>query len=152
MTFRSSSSHTSSMGFKSADCTGQDISWRTCCSSFLLMYHGQSLLVCFRSLSGVRTYYDSATHGFNHYTMKTLPIDMIEYVPKNMNIYENVLIGILLRWGFLIWELIFIYCELFVLILVVSLCCFFFHYVSAKFHLWPSSGDLPRPRGPWRSG
>ena len=21
------------------------------------------------------------------------------------------------------------------------LCCFFFHYVSAKFHLWPSSGD-----------
>ena len=26
------------------------------------------------------------------------------------------------------------------------LCCLFFHYVSAKFHLWPSSGDLPRPR------
>ena len=26
------------------------------------------------------------------------------------------------------------------------LCCFFFHFVSAKFHLWPSSGDLPRPR------
>ena len=26
------------------------------------------------------------------------------------------------------------------------LCCFFFHYVSAKFHLWPSSCDLPRPR------
>ena len=26
------------------------------------------------------------------------------------------------------------------------LCCFFSHYVSAKFHLWPSSGDLPRPR------
>ena len=51
-----------------------------------------------------------------------------------------------MRWGFLIWELIFIYCGLFVLILVVFLCCFFFHYVSAKFHLWPSSGDLPRPR------
>ena len=29
---------------------------------------------------------------------------------------------------------------------VFFLCCFFFHYVSAKFHLWPSSGDLPRPR------
>ena len=29
------------------------------------------------------------------------------------------LIGIILRWGFLIWELIFIYCGLFVLILVV---------------------------------
>ena len=59
------------------------------------------------------------------------------------------LIGIILRWGFLIWELIFIYCGLFVLILVVFLgffCCFFFHYVSAKFYLWPSSGDLPRPR------
>ena len=28
----------------------------------------------------------------------------------------------------------------------VFFCCFFFHYVSAKFHLWPSSGDLPRPR------
>ena len=40
----------------------------------------------------------------------------------------------------------FIYCELFIPILVVCLCCFFFHYVSAKFHLWPSSGDLPRPR------
>ena len=26
------------------------------------------------------------------------------------------------------------------------LCLFFFHYVSAKFHLWPSSGDLSRPR------
>ena len=26
------------------------------------------------------------------------------------------------------------------------MCCFFFYYVSAKFHLWPSSGDLPRPR------
>ena len=26
------------------------------------------------------------------------------------------------------------------------LCCFFFHFVSPKFHLWPSSGDLPRPR------
>ena len=26
------------------------------------------------------------------------------------------------------------------------LCCFFFQYVSAKFHLWPSSGDLPRPQ------
>ena len=57
------------------------------------------------------------------------------------------LIGIILRWGFLIWELIFIYCRLFVLILVVFLCCFFFHYVSSKFHLWPSSGDLLRP---WR--
>ena len=22
------------------------------------------------------------------------------------------------------------------------MCCFFFHYVSAKFHLWPSSGDF----------
>ena len=38
----------------------------------------------------------------------------------------------------------FIYCELFVLILVVFV-LFLLHYVSAKFHIWPSSGDLPRP-------
>ena len=63
------------------------------------------------------------------------------------------LIGIILRWGFLIWELIFIYCGLFFphlgrffFFFFFFLCCFFFHYVSAKFHLWPSSGDLPRPR------
>ena len=59
------------------------------------------------------------------------------------------LIGIILRWGFLIWELVFIYCRLFVLNLgsfLFFLCCFFFHSVSAKFHLWPSSGDLLRPR------
>ena len=40
--------------------------------------------------------------------------------------------------------ILFIYCGLFVLILVFFF--FFFHYASAKFHLWPSSGDLPRPR------
>ena len=35
-------------------------------------------------------------------------------------IYQYLsLIGIILRWGFLIWELIFIYCRLFPLILVV---------------------------------
>ena len=45
---------------------------------------------------------------------------------------------------FFLWELIFIY--LFFLFIADFLCCFFFHYVSAKFHLWPSSGDLPRPR------
>ena len=89
---------------------------------------------------------------------------------------ELSLIGIILRWGFLIWELIFfIYCGLFVLIFVVFLCCFFFQYVSAKFHLWPSSvwftatsdrndescNRIPSNyclpsvialRGPWRSG
>ena len=39
------------------------------------------------------------------------------YIDK-VNLYLS-LIGIILRWGFLIWELIFIYCGLFVLILVV---------------------------------
>ena len=38
----------------------------------------------------------------------------------------------------------FIHCGPFVLILVVFLCCFFFHYVSDTFHLWSSSCDLPR--------
>ena len=42
---------------------------------------------------------------------------------------------------------IFIYCRLFFSHLGrFFLCCYFFHYVSAKFHLWPSSGDLLRPR------
>ena len=39
----------------------------------------------------------------------------------------------------------FFYCGLFVLILVVFV-LFLLHYVSDKFHLWPSSGDLPWPR------
>ena len=51
LTYQSSSSHTSSMGFKSTDCAGQDISWRLCCSSLLLIYLWQNLLVCFWSLS-----------------------------------------------------------------------------------------------------
>ena len=55
LTFCSSSSHTSLMGFKSADCTDQDISRRRCYSSLLLMYHCQSLLVCFESLSCTST-------------------------------------------------------------------------------------------------
>ena len=43
------------------------------------------------------------------------------------------LIGIILRWGFLIWELFFfIYCGLFVLILVVFV-VFFFWYFSLRF-------------------
>ena len=51
----SSSFHTSSMGFKSADCAGQDISWKTFCSSLLLMYLWQCLLVYFESLSCINT-------------------------------------------------------------------------------------------------
>ena len=54
-TFWSTLSHTSSMGFKSADCTSQDISWRTCCSFLLFMYFWQSLLVCFGSLCCMNT-------------------------------------------------------------------------------------------------
>ena len=61
------------------------------------------------------------------------------------------LIGIILRWGILIWELIFFF---FFLSFFRTFCphlgsffwCFLFHYISAKFHLWPSSGDLLRPR------
>ena len=48
--FQSSSSHINSMGFKFADCSSQDISWRICCSSLLLIYLWQSLPVCFRLL------------------------------------------------------------------------------------------------------
>ena len=51
-----------------------------------------------------------------------------------------------MRRGFLIWELILLFIADFCLHLGSFLCCFFFHYVSAKFHLWPSSGDLLWPR------
>ena len=70
------------------------------------------------------------------------------YIYIYILIMDLSLIGIILRWGFLIWELIFIYCGLFCPHLgrVFFLYCFFFHYVSAKFPLWPSSGDLPQPR------
>ena len=54
---------------------------------------------------------------------------------QNQKLYINLfLIGILLRWGFLIWELIFIYCGLLVLILVVffSFFCVLF-FLSLRF-------------------
>ena len=78
--------------------------------------------------------------------MNKVIFDSMEY-----QILICILIGIIFRWGFLLWELIFIYLLrtfFFVLILVVFFLlfffCFFFHYVSAKFHLWPSSGDLKK--------
>ena len=43
------------MGFKFTDCASQDISRRICCSSLLLMYFWQSLLICFVSLSCMST-------------------------------------------------------------------------------------------------
>ena len=57
----------------------------------------------------------------------------------NWNHFEmrllNLRINFLFIADFLSWSWYFFF-----------LSCFFFHYVSAKFHLWPSSGDLPRPR------
>ena len=47
-------------------------------------------------------------------------------------------IQVVMRINFFFFQ---IYCGLFVLILVVFE-LFLLHYVSAKFHLWPSSGDL----------
>ena len=55
LTFRSSSSHTSSTGLKSLNCVTQDILWRTRCSSLLLMFLWQSLLEWFGSLSSRST-------------------------------------------------------------------------------------------------
>ena len=95
----------------------------------------------------------TSIHSFTWYcTLQFCTVDSSFYrliFPSVNIIVSNFqpLIGIIFfRWGFLIWELIFIYCRPFVLILVIFLCCFFFHYVSAKFHLWPCSGDLLRPR------
>ena len=52
---------------------------------------------------------------------KTVLRDWLYWVRKIVIDFNGncLLIGIILRWGFLIWELIFIYCGLFVLILVV---------------------------------
>ena len=77
------------------------------------------------------------------------------FVCRQLNSYKysySSLIGIILRWGFLIWELIFIYCGLFVLILVVFLCCFFFHYLLTMLtwnrrDLTPLSAAPRTPKG-----
>ena len=79
--------------------------------------------------------------------VSTFPEKQIFRQLNEKNNFILSLIGII--WDeafffFLIWELIFIYCGLFPPHLgSFFLCCFFFHYVSAKFHLWPTSSDLP---------
>ena len=80
-----------------------------------------------------------AVYAFASHVLMSFSVNETQF-PRYINLS---LIGIILRWGFLIWELNFIYCGRFVLILVVFV---LFHYVSPKFHLWPSSGDLPRHR------
>ena len=54
-------------------------------------------------------------------------------------------IGILLRWGFLIWELIFIYCGLFVLVLVVFCVVSSFTTFRPNFTSGLLQVILPRP-------
>ena len=56
------------------------------------------------------------------------------------------LIGIILRWGFLIWELIFIYCGFFVLILVVFCVVSSFITFRPNFTSGLLQVILPRPR------
>ena len=51
-----------------------------------------------------------------------MTLDFRRIFNKMQNKGEIVFNWIILRWGFLIWELIFIYCGLFVLILVVFFC------------------------------
>ena len=78
-----------------------------------------------------------------------------KFTTKNIYIYFFVIVFNSNRFEMRLLNLrinFFIYSGLFVLILVVCLffffffflCvyCFFFYYVSAKFHLWPSSGDF----------
>ena len=104
-----------------------------------------------------------------HYQLSQVSFDilMIEFWPncftrlftklRVQELFYSLLSSSMFKWpthlqlrrgGYIIHlrELIFINCGLFVLILVFFVCCSFFHYVSAKFHLWPSSGDLQRPR------
>ena len=69
------------------------------------VFHQESLrsLMFIKFISSIRTVYCNGLMSLDPNVMK-------EYLS---------LIEIILRWGFLIWELIFIYCGLFVLILVV---------------------------------
>ena len=60
----------------------------------------------------------SSNHHHHHHLMCWKAND-VSYFSQFIIGYSLSLIGIILRWGFLIWELIFIYCGLFVLILVV---------------------------------
>ena len=79
----------------------------------------------------------------SHYILCLLWVDVNKFLLLS-------LIGIILRWGFLIYELIFIYCGLFVLILVVFFV--FFCVVSSFTTFWPNFTSgllqviLPRPR------
>ena len=58
------------------------------------------------------------------------------------------LIGIILRWGFLIWDLIFIYCGLFFLILVVFFFVFFLLFLLSRWALSEDSGFKSYPSRP----
>ena len=58
--------------------------------------------------------------NWNHFEMRLLNLRINFYLLRTFCPH----LGSLFFWGFFF------------------LCCFFFHYVSAKFHLWPSSGDF----------
>ena len=66
----------------------------------------------------------SGYHG-----VKRRGIMLFTMVYYEILLYILSLIGIILKWGFLIWELILIYCGLFVLILVV----FVLFFLSLRF-------------------
>ena len=76
----------------------------------------------------------------------------IQWTYINMHIHTQIymsLIGIILRWGFLIWELIFYLLRTFCPHLGSFFCVVSsFTTFRPNFHLWPSSGDLPHNRIP----
>ena len=86
---------------------------------------------------------------------------ILSYFHAQMQVYAYIIC--LLAQIFVSWTILrgsrsllrhVYFCENFFFNLLRTLCphlgsfcvVFFFHYVSTKFHLWPSSGDLPRPR------
>ena len=101
--------------------------------SFLKQYLNRILYICYQH------YY--TTFPQSH----CQDLCYVQLILVSKSTYSDILMRKLWCKQCCIWELIFLFiADFFVLILVVYffLCCFFFHYVSARFHLWPSSGDF----------
>ena len=84
-----------------------------------------------------------SSHKMYSYDIVNFQVSMTILNAFTKNRYENLLKAPYIYIYIYIWELIFLFIADFLSSSwVFFFCCFFFHYVSAEFHLWPSSGDL----------
>ena len=106
-----------------------------------LLVHWMGILVCVYTglLNMLQVRYLVTAHF-----IFCLPAEAVEPVSVvivfNWNHFEMRLLNLRINF-YLLRTFVLILVDFF---LCVCVCCFFFHYVSAKFHLWPSSGDLAR--------